>query len=74
VVTLVLTLVGVLAKVKSLYTIFPFCMTFSLTFILEVITVIQKIRKRNLWLVKFAVVFRLVVSGIAAVLGFLGIL
>lgn len=41
---------------------------------MEVITVIQKIRKRNLWLVKFAVIFRLVVSGLAAALGFVGIL
>lgn len=49
-------------------------MTFSLTFILEVITVIQKIRKRNLWLIKIAVIFRLSVSGIAALLGFLGII
>ena len=73
-VTLILTLVGLLANVKSLYTVFPFCMAYSLSFIMEVITVTQKIRKRNLWLVKFAVIFRLVVSGLAAALGFVGIL
>ena len=74
VVTLILTLVALLANVNSLYTLFPFCMTFSLAFVLEVITLIQKIRKRNLWLIKFAVYFRLAISGAAALLGFLGIL
>lgn len=41
---------------------------------MEIITVIQKIRKRNLWLVRITIKLRFVISIIAVFLGFLGVL
>lgn len=70
----IITIVGLITKLIVLYPFFPFMVTFGLTMIMEIITIVQKIRKRNLWLVKITVYLRLIVSVIAFLLAFLGIL